>query len=106
MRFILCAFYVLLAVVWYALPNKTRLELLFAVPVPRDFRQRTEGRHAIRSFRTVIAVAVLCGVAAILLSPPALLNATAAVFPFLLVAAGAISFYWQRRKLLPAAVQF
>jgi uncharacterized membrane protein len=45
-------------------------------------------------------------VCALLLSPARLLNATATAVPFAILLAGAVSFYWQNRKLAPAAVQF
>ena len=106
MRLVLCAVYVFIGAVLFAIPNMTRRELLFAVPVPRDFRESRAGRNAISKFRAVIATAVIAGVCALLLSPAELLNATAAAVPSAILLAGGISFYWQNRKLAPAAVQF
>jgi uncharacterized membrane protein len=106
MRLVLCAVYVFMGAVVFAIPNMTRRELLFAVPVPPDFRESRAGRRAILTFRAAIAAAVLAGVWALLLSPAQLLNATAAAVPIAILLSGCISFYWQNRKLAPAAVQF
>jgi uncharacterized membrane protein len=106
MRLVLCAVYVSMGAVLSAIPNMTRRELLFAVPVPPAFRESRAGRHAISRFRTAIAAAVLAGVCALLLSPAELLNATAAAVPIAILLAFVISFYWQNRKLAPAAVQY
>jgi uncharacterized membrane protein len=106
MRLVVCAVYFLIGAVLFAIPNLTRRELLFAVPVPPDFRESRAGRNAISMFRAAIAIAVLAGICALLLSPAELLNATAAVVPIVILLAGGISFYQQNRKLAPAAVQF
>jgi uncharacterized membrane protein len=106
MRLVLCSICAFIGAVLFAIPNFTRRELLFAVPVPRDFRQSAAGRHAISMFRLAIAATVIAGVCALLLSPPELLNAAATVVPIAIVIVGAVSFYWQNRKLAPSAVQF
>jgi hypothetical protein len=74
-----------------AVPNLTRRELLFAVPVPPDFRESPAGRHAISRFRAIVATAVLAGVCALLLSPTKFLNTTAAVVPMAILLACGIS---------------
>ena len=101
-----CAVYVYLGAMLFAIPNMTRRELLFAVPVPPDFRESRAGRRAILTFRAAVAAVVLAGVGALLLSPAQFLNATATAVPIAIVLAGGIGFYWQNRKLAPAAVQF
>ena len=106
MRLVLCAVYGFIGALLFALPNMTRRELLFAVPVPPDFRESRAGRRAISMFRVTIAAAVLAGLCALLLSPANLLNATAVAVPIAIVLAGGVSFYWQYRKLAPTAVQF
>lgn len=106
MRLVLCAICGFIGALLFALPNMTRRELLFAVPVPPDFRESPAGRHAISMFRATIAAAVLAGLCALLLSPLKLLNAAAAAVPIAIVLAVGISFYWQNRKLAPAAVQY
>ncbi len=106
MRFVLCAINAFVGALLVALPNMTRRELLFAVPVPRDFRNSRAGRHAISAFRAAIAVALVIGECALLFSPAKLLGAAAAVVPFAILLTAAISFAWQHRKLAPAAVQF
>jgi uncharacterized membrane protein len=90
----------------FALPNMTRRELLFAVPVPPDFRQSRAGRHAIRMFRLVIVAVVAAAASALLLSPARLLNAAVAAMPIAILLAGGICFRWQNRALASAAVQF
>jgi uncharacterized membrane protein len=106
MRLVLCAVYGFVGALLIALPNMTRRELLFAVPVPQDFRESRAGRHAIWMFRITIAAVVLAGVGALLLLPVDLLDATATAVPIALLLAGGVSFYWQYRKLAPMAVQF
>jgi len=106
MRLILCAVYVFVGAVLFALPNLTRRELLFAVPILPDFRESPAGRRAIASFRAAITAAVLAGVGVLLASPANLLNATATAVPLLLLFVAGISFYRQNRKLAPAAIQY
>jgi uncharacterized membrane protein len=106
MRLTLCAIYVFMGAVVFAIPNTTRRKLLFAVPVPPGFRESRAGRRAILMFRGTIAAFVLAGVSALLLSSAQLLSATATAVSIALVLAGCISFYWQNRKLAPAALHF
>jgi uncharacterized membrane protein len=106
MRLVLCAVYLFTAALVFAIPNMTRRDLLFAVPVPPDFRESRAGRHAISTFRTTIAVVMVAGVCALLLSPAKLLNATMAAVWLAVFLTGGISFYWQNRRLAPATVQF
>jgi len=106
MRLVLCAVYGFVGALLIALPNMTRRELLFAVPVPQDFRESRAGRRAILMFRVTIAAVVLAGLSALLLLPVDLLDATATAVPIALLLAGGMSFYWQYRKLTPMAVQF
>ncbi len=106
MRLLLCSIYIFVGALLFAIPNLTRRELLFAVPVPSDFRQTRAGRRAILTFRIVIAAAVLAGVCALVLSPAELLGVTEAGAPIAILLAGSLGFYWQYRKLAPAAVQF
>lgn len=88
-----------------AIPNLTRREILFAVPVPRGFRDTDAARRAVATFRMVVALTTALCVSALLLVPDEMLNAAAALVPLLLVGATGISFYQQNRKLAPAAVQ-
>jgi uncharacterized membrane protein len=106
MRLVLCAIYLFVGALLFAIPNMTRRELFFAVPVPQDFRESRAGRNAVLMFRAAIAIAVLAGICALLLSPAEFLNETAAAVPFAILLTGGLSFYWQNRKLSPAAVQF
>src|SRR5688572_25452061 len=106
MRLVLCAICAFIGAVLFAIPNFTRRELLFAVPVPPDFRRSAAGRHAVSMFRLAIAATVIVGVCALLLSPAELLNTAATVTPIAIVMVGFTSFYWQNRKLAPSAVQF
>ena len=78
MRLVLCTVYVFMGALLFALPNMTRREILFAVPVPPDFREGREGRRAIRMFRLVMVAVVVAAAGALLLSPDGLLNTTAA----------------------------
>ena len=106
MRLVLCAVYTSIGAALFAIPNMTRRELLFAVPVPPDFRESQAGRHAILMFRAAVACVVLAGVGVLLVSPTELLSVAAAAVPIAILSAAGISFYWQNRKLAPAAVQY
>ena len=87
-----------------ALPNMTRRELLFAVPVPPDFRQSHAGRRALAAFRLMVAAVVLAGVAVLLLSPTRLIDAILPAVILGTVIAAFVAFYWQYRMLIPFAV--
>lgn len=105
MRLTLSALNLFVGMMLLAIPNLTRREVLFAVPVPEGFRATEAARRAVAMFRVVVGLATAISIAALLLVPEDLLNATAALVPALLVGATAVSFYWQNRKLAPAAVQ-
>lgn len=106
MRLILGAIYLFLGAVLFAIPNMTRGELLFAVPVRPDFRASPKGRHAIRTFRAMVGFVVLAGAAALWLAPQESLNALVGVVLMGTVLAALGSFYWEHRKLAPEAVQY
>jgi uncharacterized membrane protein len=91
---------------FFAVPNMTRRELLFAVPVPPGFRTSDAGRHAIWMFRVIISAVVVAAICALLLSPIEVLNWTAAAAPIAIPLAGVIGFWWQNRRLVRVAVQF
>ena len=106
MRLVLCVINAVAGALVFAIPNMTRREVLFAVPVPPGFRESPAGRGAIANFRATVAVAVLAGVCGFLLSPPKYLNAAALGAPLVMVLAAGIAFYHQNRRLAPQAVQF
>jgi len=106
MRLTLCGLQVLMGMLLFAVPNMTRRELLFAVPVPADFRQTPMAKHAIAVFRVVIGMAVLASTGALLFLPDRLMAVAAAGAPILLMTAAGAAFYSQYRKLSPSAVQF
>jgi len=106
MRLTLCVIYVFVGALVFALPNMTRRELLFAVPVPPDFRASPAGRHAIRMFRLVVAAAAVAGACALLLAPAGLANAMAGAMPIAISLAGAVAFWRQNRALAAAAQQY
>ena len=101
--FALCIF---MGAVLFAIPNMTRREILFAVPVPPDFRDTPAGRRAIRAFRLSIVAVVLAGVCALLLASAKSLNAAAIAALISILLVGGVSFYWQNRRIAPAAVQY
>jgi len=105
MRLVLCTIYVFMGALLFELPNMTRRELLFAVPVPPGFRESRAGRHSIRMFRLVIVAVVAAAAGALLLFPTRLLNATAGAMPIAILLAAGIGFRWQNRALAAAAVQ-
>ncbi len=106
MRILPLAVSIFMGVVLFAIPNMTRREILFAVPVPPDFRKSPAARRAILMFRFTVVAVVLTGISALLLSPERLLNSIATAVPIAILLAAGISFYSQNRKLTPAAVQY
>lgn len=105
MRFVLGVTCLFLGGLLLATPNLTRRELLFAVPVPADFRASAAGRRAILLFRLVVGAALLACLGALWWAPAELLSAVAVAAPPVLLLASAGAFYWQNRAVAPAAVQ-
>jgi uncharacterized membrane protein len=94
----------LISALIFLIPNMTRREILFGVVVPVDFRSSAEGRHAIRMYRSVVAILAVTGLIAIALwghEFPAVLL----VAPMTTVVAGLFTFVWQNQKLKAFAVQ-
>lgn len=106
MRLLLCAIYLYMGGVVCAIPNMTRRELLFAIPVPPGFRDGAASRRAILTYRAIVAAVTLAGISAWLLSPDQFLHTTAIVVSIAIVLAGGLGFCWQNRRLAPFAIQF
>ncbi len=106
MKLLFCINLLFIGAVLFAIPNMTRREILFAVPVPTDFRNSPAGRRAIFLFRAIVGAAVILGVAALLLSPLRWYGATAVIAPLLTILTSGLAFYWQNRRLAPLAVQY
>ena len=104
MKLALCVVYIFIGAIVFALPNMWPRHILFAVPVPADFRASPAGRRAITVFRTSVAAVVLAGVCTLLLSPARLLNLIASAVPLAILVSGGLAFYWRYRTLRPAAV--
>jgi len=102
---LLVSMHIFLGAVLLAIPNMTRREILFAVPVPPDFRQRAAGRHAINMFRLVVAAIVLVGIGALLLSPPQLIDTVQTVVIAGTLICAFLAYYWQYRTVTPYAVE-
>lgn len=104
MTFLICM-YAFVGAVLFAIPNMTRREILFSVPVPPDFRLCPAGRHSITMFRLVVAAVVLAGIGALLLSPPQLIETVQpAVIGGTLITVF-LAFYRQYRTLSRYAVE-
>jgi uncharacterized membrane protein len=88
-----------------ALPNLTRRGMLFAVPVPADFRATQTARRSIAEYRALIVLAALMDVCALMFSPGRTLGAALVASPFVVLGASAIGFLRERRKLMPFAIQ-
>jgi uncharacterized membrane protein len=90
------------ALIMFAIPNITRRDLLFGVPVPDGFRSTEPGRRALRSYRLVIAIFTAVGLlgTAVFLNPVFNLTALLAT-----AAVGIAAFVAQNRKLKPFAIQ-
>src|SRR5262245_47263131 len=97
------ASHVLMSLIMLSIPHLTRRELLFGVIVPADFRERLEGRQAIREFRIAVAIPAVAGLAGLLLNPRSV--ALMLVAPMTMMVCGFIAFVIQNRKLKPFAVQ-
>jgi uncharacterized membrane protein len=95
--------HVLMSLIMLSIPHLTRRELLFGVIVPVDFRERPEGRQAIRAFRIAVAIPAVAGLAAMLLNPR--LVALMLLAPMTMMVCGFIAFVIQNRKLKAFAVQ-
>ncbi len=103
MRYLLCAVYAFMGAVLFAVPNLTRRELLFGVPVAPGFRDTDEARHAITAFRAVSGATTLIAICALLLSPGAYLDSLAVAVPFAIMLASMAAFFAQHRRLKPFA---
>jgi uncharacterized membrane protein len=96
--------HVLVGALLFAIPNLTRRQLLFAVPVPPDFRRSSPGRHAITMFRLVVGAAVLAGLGVFLVSPLGLMSFLEPLVVLGTLGVTMFAFYWQYRALAPFAV--
>jgi uncharacterized membrane protein len=94
----------LVSILILSMPNLTRREILFGVAVPIDFRSSSEGRLAIRMYRSVVALLAMAGLIAIASRGreffPVLILA-----PLTTVAGGLIAFVRQNQNLKPFAAQ-
>ncbi len=106
MRLLLFALYVLMGSLVFAIPNMSRRELLFAVPVPPDFRDSRPARHALARFRFIVAAAAFAGALMLLLAPARMLAVVSLVVPLATMLTAGIAYYSQYRKLAPAAIQY
>jgi len=104
MKLLVCM-HVFLGAVLLAIPNMTRREILFAVPVPPDFRQTPAGRHAINMFRLVVAAAVLAGIGALLLSPIQLIDTVQTIVTTGTLICAFLAYYRQYRTVTPYAAE-
>lgn len=99
---VVCLF---LSALLFALPNMTRRGILFAVPVPADFRDSRTARRTIAEYRVLILIAALLDLGALIFSPAETLGAALVASPFIVLSASLIAFIRERRKLLPFAIQ-
>ncbi len=102
---LLISLHVFLGAVLLAIPNMTRRELLFAVPVSPDFRQSSAGRRAIAMFRLVVAAAAAAGIGALVLCPIRLVDTLQPPVAAGTIVIAVLAFYWQYRRLSPFAVE-
>lgn len=68
-KILIYAQFAVLGVIFLLVPNMTRQGLLFAVPVPADFRDTQEGRRAVRMFRLAVAIGIALGLLGIAILP-------------------------------------
>jgi uncharacterized membrane protein len=94
--------FAVLGVIFLLVPNMTRRALLFAVPVPAEFRDTHEGRRAIGRFRLAVAIALalgLLGIAALTTVEGSL------VMTIALCVATSVAYYKANRFVAPFAVK-
>ncbi|MGA7409795.1 MAG: DUF5808 domain-containing protein [Bryobacteraceae bacterium] len=104
MKLALVCIYTFIGAVMFAVPNMTRRGILFAVPVPADFREGPIGRRSITIFRGLILAVLLPLVCALLFAPDRVLGPVSVAAPFLLMLVTGIGFFWQHHTLEPYAV--
>lgn len=85
-----------------ALPNMAHRDLLFGIPVPQGFRSTEIGRHALRVYRTWVAIPAVAGLLGFAWMHDPWIS-IAAVFST--AAASVAGFVIQNRNLKPFAVQ-
>lgn len=104
MKLALVCIYTFLGALMFAVPNMTRPGILFAVPVPADFREGPIGRRSITIFRGLILTTLLPVLCALLFAPDRVLGPVSLGAPFLLMLVTGIGFFWQHHTLEPYAV--
>ncbi len=103
-QLLLCLTHLLTGGLLFALPNLSRRNLLFAVPVADGFRSTPEGRKSILEFRRIVVAIVLLGVLAYLIMPVRALNLAPLWLELLTLLGVGIAFYRQHKALRPFAV--
>ena len=105
MRLLLSSISLFVGAIIFAIPNLSRRNILFAVPVPPGFRASVEARRSIAAFRWLVGVVTIVGVAAYFLAPEAWLEALTVAAPVATLVAAGYSYVRQHRMLLPFAAQ-
>lgn len=99
---LVCHFLMSMAV--FSIPYMTRREMLFGVVLPADFRQRREGRRAIRAFQMTVVLSGVAGGLIIILLNSRWTGAPVLGSGFMMVSSFT-AFVLQNRKLKVFAVQ-
>jgi uncharacterized membrane protein len=102
MKLTMCSPMLMMGALLLIIPNMMRRQMLFAVPVAPDFRESREGRHAVRLFRTVVALALAFGLLAMLALP---LGTYTAFAPLALAAVSSLAYYKAKQMVAPFRVQ-
>ncbi len=103
MKLLLSLITLFVGAIVFAIPNLSRRNILFAVPVTPGFRTSTEARRSIAAFRWLVGAVTIVGATACFVVPKSWLETLTVAAPIAIVVAGGFSFVRQHRMLLPFA---
>ncbi len=103
MKLLLSSITLFFGAIIFAIPNLSRRNLLFAVPVTPGFRASAAARRSVAAFRWVVGAVTLAGAAACFVVPESWLEMMTGATPIAILLACSFSYVRQHRTLLPFA---
>jgi uncharacterized membrane protein len=103
MKLLLSSITLFVGAIVFAIPNLSRRNILFAVPVTPGFRASAEARRSIAAFRWLVGAVSIAGAAACFLVPESWLETLTIAAPVAILLGGGFSYVRQHRTLLPFA---
>ena len=103
-RAALMLLYALISLIVFLLPNMSHPKLLFGVVVPDGFRATDEGKRAIKTFRTMVALSAVAGLLALALLGGSWFMVAIQVGPLVISAVSIAAFLRLNRRLKRFAV--